>query len=161
MWFTQKPRYLRYAAQRLEAPGAKTLRLKSGEETLQYLFAVGEFAHYCPGMPGLMLIDVALPVMSGPCLLDIVRAHPLTHSIPIVMLGCDGDSRELRRCDRFAADAYLVQPLDLERDCARIANIVARCVPQLVRASGLSSSHEPAAQSRRPLPQQRLFVRAV
>lgn len=122
-------------ALRRAAPRAKTLRLKCGDEALRYLFAVGEFAHRSQRMPGLMLVDMELPMLSGLCLLDLIRAHPLTSSIPVVMLRSAGRARLFRRHDRFGADAYLVKPLVLARYCALMEKVVRRWLLSTVRAS--------------------------
>ena len=54
---------------------ARLLRLKDGDQALRYLFAVGEFAQRSPRPPGLVLLDMDMPVTSGLSILDLIRAH--------------------------------------------------------------------------------------
>lgn len=71
-------------------PNANVVRLKSGNEALQYLFAVGTFKRRSGGMPSLVLLQRDMPVVSGPCVLDVIRAHPKTRGIPVLMLNGTG-----------------------------------------------------------------------
>jgi two-component system, response regulator len=120
-----------FALQRA-APAAKVLRLKSGEEALSYLFAVGEFARRSGGPPGLVLLDKEMPVISGLCILDIIRAHPATSGICVVMLSTDSHPHVFKPPARFAANAYVVKPVDLDRYCAAIEKTLGRWLPRVL-----------------------------
>src|SRR5262245_53496040 len=94
-------------AVRKSAPQARVLRLRTGDVALQYLFGVGEFSDHPPGLPRLVLLSADLPTVTGLCVLDVVRAHPYTASLPIVLLSSPGQGRIARRSDLFDANAYL------------------------------------------------------
>ena len=98
---------------------AKLLRLRDGNEALRYLFAVGEFANRSPEMPGLVLLDMGLPVASGLCVLDVMRAHPATKDIPVVMLTTD-NRPHFAEDFGFSPDGYLVKSQDFDQYCAAI-----------------------------------------
>lgn len=106
------------------APRARVLSLESGREALEYLFATGEFFARPPGQPDLVLLSLELKGVSGLCVLDLMRAHPSTREIPVVLLGLEGDVRKYRRHDGFDADAYLTQPCDFRRYCAVLRGCV-------------------------------------
>src|SRR4030095_1822791 len=76
---------LRHAA----TSNARVLRLRDGNEALRYLFAVGEFARRSRALPELVLLDAEMPVVSGLCVLDVLRAHPATSGVRVVMLTTD------------------------------------------------------------------------
>lgn len=118
-------------ALRLAAPNARLLRLGDGEQALEYLFRVGRFARRCGPLPGLLLLDAEMPVVSGLCVLDLIRAHPLTYDTPVVLMSSDSGSRIRERHDTFAADAYVVKPTDFERYCALIEAMLCRWLPQI------------------------------
>lgn len=122
-----------FALRRAATPFAKLLRLRDGDEALRYLFAVGEFAHRSAGMPGLVLLDVDMPVTSGLCVLDVIRAHPATSGMRVVMLGTDSRPRfaEQNRC---SADGYLMKSQDFDHYCAAIELTLRRCLPRISRA---------------------------
>ena len=121
------------ALRRAATSNAKLLRLKDGNAALRYLFALGEFAHRSPGMPGLVLLDMHMPVTSGLCILDIVRAHPLTSGIRAVMLTTDtrprfADEHEL------PPDGYLLKAQDFDQYCAAIELALKRWLPRILKA---------------------------
>jgi two-component system, response regulator len=111
---------------------AKFLRLRDGNEALRYLFAVGEFANRSPGMPGLVLLDMGMPVASGLCVLDVMRAHPVTKDIPVVMLTTDTRPR-LAEDYGFPPDGYLVKSQDFDQYCAAIELTLKRWLPRILK----------------------------
>jgi len=117
------------------APRARALHLCSGDEALQYLFSVGSFAGRRPEMPGLILLSLELSGVSGLCVLELIRAHPLTRQIPVVIVSLEHQVRKLRRHDHFDANAYVRKPLDFPRYCSVIHGCVRHWLPSLVNCS--------------------------
>lgn len=111
---------------------ARLLRLRNGDEALRYLFGVGEFARRSSGMPGLVLLDAEMPVASGNCVLDVIRAHPATSGIKVVMLTTDGRPRFCGE-DGFAADGVLVKSQDFDQYCAAIELTLKRWLPRILK----------------------------
>ena len=111
----------------------KLLRLRDGDEALRYLFAVGEFAGRSPAMPGLVLLDAQMPVASGFCVLDVIRAHPATSGLRVVMLTTDTRPR-FDEPDRFSPDGYLVKSQDFDQYCAAIELALKRWLPRILKA---------------------------
>lgn len=112
------------------APRARVLHLLGGDEALEYLFCVGAFAGRIPELPRLVLLSAEMSVISGLCVLDLLRAHPRTCHIPVVVLSFERDFRKHRRHDRFDADAYIVKPCDFQRYCAVLDGCVRHWLPQ-------------------------------
>jgi two-component system response regulator len=119
------------------APRARVLHLMTGSEALQYLFSAGLFAGRAPVMPQLVVLSLEMKGISGLCLLDLVRAHPLTREIPIVLVGLEVNPRIYRRHDQFDASAYLMMPWDFGRYCAVIEGCTSRWLPWALRPVGL------------------------
>lgn len=117
------------------APRATVLHLDSGREALAYLFSVGEFAGRPPVMPQLVLLSEEMSDISGLCVLDLMRAHPMTRNVPIVLLSLGSDLREFRRHDSFRADAYVIKPVDFQRYCAVIQGCIRCWLPWALRPS--------------------------
>jgi CheY-like chemotaxis protein len=120
---------LRHAA----TPDARMLRLKDGNEALRYLFAVGEFARRSAAMPGLVLLDAEMPVVSGLCVLDVIRAHPATNGVRVVMLTTDTRPR-FEEKNAFSPDAYLVKSQDFDQYCAAMELVLKRWLPRILKA---------------------------
>jgi len=111
---------------------ARVLRLRDGNEALRYLFSVGEFANRSTGMPGLVLLDMGMPVTSGLCVLDVMRAHPATKDIPVVMLTTDNRPRFAEDYG-FSPDGYLVKSQDFDQYCAAIELALKRWLPRILK----------------------------
>ena len=122
-----------FALRHASTPDAKLLRLKDGDEALRYLFAVGEFAHRSSGMPGLVLLDVDMPVTSGLCVLDVIRAHPATSGIRVVMLSTDSRPR-IAGQNGCSADGYLLKSQDFDHYVAAIEMTLRRWLPRILKA---------------------------
>lgn len=118
------------------APRATVLHLDSGREALEYLFSVGTFAGRPATMPRLVLLSAEISDISGLCLLDLMRAHPLTRTIPIILLSLESDLHEVRREDQFGADAYVMKPLDFQRYCTLLQGCVRCWIPSGLRPGG-------------------------
>ena len=115
------------------APRATVLHLDSGNEALEYLFSVGAFAGRPLVMPRLILLSAEMSDISGLCLLDLMRAHPLTGIVPIVLLSLESDCRKFRRHDQFDASAYVVKPFDFQRYCALLRGCIQCWMPSALR----------------------------
>jgi two-component system response regulator len=112
---------------------AKLLRLRDGDQALRYLFAVGEFAQRSPATPGLMLLDMDMPVTSGLSILDLIRAHPATRGIRVILLTTDTRPR-LAEENGFSPDGYLLKSQDFDQYCAAIELALKRWLPRILKA---------------------------
>jgi CheY-like chemotaxis protein len=121
-----------FALRQASTPNAKLLRLRDGNEALRYLFALGEFAHRSPRRPGLVLLDADMPVMSGLCVLDVIRAHPATSGLRVVVLTTDTRPR-FARANEFSPDGYLVKSQDFDQYCAAIELTLKRWLPRILK----------------------------
>jgi PleD family two-component response regulator len=135
------------------APRATVLLLDSSNEALEYLFSVGAYAGRPPIMPRLVLLSAEMSDVSGLCLLDLMRAHTLTCTVPIILLSLESDMRKFRRHDQFDADAYVMKPLDFKRYCSLLEGCVRCWVPSGLRPSdgrdrAPAAASEPAALPR-------------
>ena len=122
-----------YALRQASTTDAKFLRLKDGAEALRYLFSLGEFAHRSTGMPALVLLDAQMPVTSGLCVLDIIRAHPATSGIRVIMLTTDARPR-FDATNELSPDGYLVKSQDSDQYCAAIELTLKRWLPRILKA---------------------------
>jgi two-component system, response regulator len=129
------------------APRATVLHVDSGSEAVEYLFSVGTFAGRPSTLPQLVLLSAEMSDISGPCLLDLMRAHPLTRNIPTVLLSLESDLRKFRRHDQFRADAYVTKPTDFQRYCELLQGCISCWVPAGLRSSGSHYSKALAQQS--------------
>lgn len=64
--------------------------------------------------PGLILLDLHLPDMSGEEVLRRLRAEQATRDIPTVVVSADASPGQIRRIMEMGASGYLTKPFDVE-----------------------------------------------
>jgi DNA-binding response OmpR family regulator len=65
--------------------------------------------------PGLVLLDLRLPGISGEDVLAALRADPVTAGLRVVVVSAEARTSETTRLIELGADGYLVKPVDVER----------------------------------------------
>ena len=79
--------------------------------------------------PGLILLDLALPIMDGWEVLRRLREDPGTASIPVVIVTAHGDSETVARAREEGANGFIskpFQPAQLRRAVDEYLSITAR-----------------------------------
>jgi CheY-like chemotaxis protein len=95
--------------------------VSDGERALQYLRRTGPFAD--AARPGLILLDINLPRLSGLEVLAELKADPELALIPVVMLTTSQAEEDILRSYRLHANAYVSKPVDFENFMAAIRQI--------------------------------------
>jgi two-component system, chemotaxis family, response regulator Rcp1 len=83
-----------------------------GDDALQLLR--GQGANGSETMPQLVLLDLNLPRVDGPAILDAVRAETRLQNLPIVLLSSSQAPRDKARAATLRHGLYLVKPADLD-----------------------------------------------
>src|SRR5688572_11894096 len=87
--------------------------VSDGTEVLAYLQGEGKYgdrAEY--PLPGLLLLDLKMPVMHGFDVIRWVRAHPEFARLPIVVLSSSDDLRDINQAYLLGANSFMVKPLE-------------------------------------------------
>jgi CheY-like chemotaxis protein len=95
--------------------------VSDGERALQYVRREGPFAD--AARPGLILLDINLPRLSGLEVLAELKADPELALIPVVMLTTSQAEEDILRSYRLHANAYVSKPVDFENFMAAIRQI--------------------------------------
>lgn len=91
-------------------------RCSDGVDALDYLLARNAHAHRADhDLPGVVLIDLNLPKVSGLEVLRELRAHPRTRLLPVVILSASSEPRDVRAAALLGANSYVRKPLDYGR----------------------------------------------
>ena len=86
----------------------KVLTFDSGERFLEYLAQVEKDVQ---PMPGLVLMDVRMPVLDGFDVVSEVRKSPKFRKMPIIMMFSNSNEEsDIRRANEVGADGYQVKP---------------------------------------------------
>jgi CheY-like chemotaxis protein len=82
-----------------------------GEEALQYVTQhQGE-----EDVPGLILLDLKLPKVSGIEVLRQIKANGAYGRIPVVVLTSSEEERDVEECYRLGANSYIVKPVNFKK----------------------------------------------
>jgi two-component system response regulator len=86
---------------------------RDGEEALHYLFGSSDGEpQKTARRPGLVLLDLNLPKVSGMEVLQRMKSEPSTESIPVVILTVSKMHTDVKECLRLGASAYMVKPVN-------------------------------------------------
>lgn len=89
--------------------------VRDGEEALEFMRHTGRYPS--PGgapRPGLILLDLNLPRLSGRDLLRIVKTDAALRRIPVVVLTTSDEQTDVRECYDAGANSYLTKPVVFE-----------------------------------------------
>lgn len=86
--------------------------MRDGREALDYLFREGKHAQRAPGNPRLVVLDINMPGLNGLQVLDRIRTHPVTRTLPVVLFTTSELPVDLRMGYDRGANSYLVKPVD-------------------------------------------------
>lgn len=87
-----------------------------GAQALDYLFAQGAHAGRDPAdLPAVVLLDLNLPKRNGREVLQAIRAHPATRSLPVVVLTTSAEPVDVDVVYELGANSYIQKPVEFER----------------------------------------------
>ena len=86
--------------------------VRDGVEALDFLFATGSFAgRDTARMPTVVLLDLKLPKLNGIDVLNRMRQHDLTRTIPVVILTSSSEDEDMARSYDSGANSYVRKPV--------------------------------------------------
>ena len=85
---------------------------EDGEQALQTLFGTNEQAE--SGAPALILLDLNLPKRNGLEVLRVLRTHPDTRLVPVVILTSSLEPSDRLNAYQAGANSYLRKPVDFD-----------------------------------------------
>ncbi len=95
--------------------------VSDGEQALQFVRRTGPYAD--APRPGLILLDVNLPRVSGLEVLAQLKQDPEFRLIPVVMLTTSQAEEDILRSYSLHANAYVSKPVDFEQFMTAIRQI--------------------------------------
>lgn len=111
-----------HALRRVVAEAA-IMRVKDGEQALQFLLAAGGYAGRKAGMPQLLLLDMQMPALDGLQVLEALRSRPATRELPIVLFSSSSNPALIERAMALGASDYRVKPDGFQEYCAEVEQI--------------------------------------
>lgn len=96
--------------------GTRMRQLENGAEALDYIFGRNAYAdRSVEEAPGLVLLDLKLPKVSGHEVLRALKSDKRTEHIPVVVLSSSGETSDVEQCYALGANSYVVKPVDFEQ----------------------------------------------
>lgn len=90
--------------------------VKRGEEALSYLNGEGRYANRAEfPLPGLVLVDLSLPGLSGRQVIAAIRSNPDFNPLQVVALSSSRDMEVVSDTYQLGANSLLAKPLELDR----------------------------------------------
>ena len=90
-------------ALRRAAPELRVLRVKDGDQALQFLFETDGFVGRAGGLPRLVLLDLQMPRTDGLQTLEAIREHPATRELPVVLMSSTSNPLMVERAHQLGA----------------------------------------------------------
>ena len=87
--------------------------VRDGAEALDFIFRIGAYAGLTgENRPRLVLLDLKLPKVDGFEVLRILKEHPRTRTIPVVVLTSSNEERDIVESFRLGGNSYICKPVD-------------------------------------------------
>ena len=97
--------------------------VRDGIEALDYLNCTGPYADRTNGNPKLVLLDLKMPRMDGLQLLELMKANPLTRTIPVVMMTSSREEGDLIASYRLGVNSFVVKPVEFGEFAETVAQV--------------------------------------
>ena len=88
------------------------VRVKDGQEALDFIRGEGAYAGHPPPGNVLLLLDINMPRVDGVEVLRRLKADPRTAAVPVIMLTTTDDPREIERCYQLGCSVYVTKPVE-------------------------------------------------
>ncbi len=88
----------------------------NGEEALAFLRNEGPFSEPSQApRPGIILLDLNMPIMNGIEFLEVVKADPDLKSIPVIVLTTSKEERDRVNGFNLGVAGYIVKPVEFAK----------------------------------------------
>ncbi len=88
-------------------------RVAHGALAIEYLTSVTTPNKDLVPLPAFVLLDLKLPIVSGIEVLKWIRAHPILHSVIVIVFTSSTEAADVAEAYRAGANSYLVKPTSL------------------------------------------------
>ncbi|MEW6621191.1 MAG: response regulator [bacterium] len=86
--------------------------VRDGQEALDFVFKEGKYA--LSPTPGLILLDINMPKLSGFDVLERLKAHPVYKIIPVIMLTVSDREEDIVRSYKNGAVSYITKSMKFD-----------------------------------------------
>jgi CheY-like chemotaxis protein len=91
------------------------VRLRDGQEALDYIRCDGSYRDRRPNGPLVLLLDINMPRMDGVEVLRHLKSDSRAYQLPVIVLTTTDDPREVKRCYELGCSSYVMKPIEYEQ----------------------------------------------
>lgn len=122
-------------------PRWEVRRVASGEQALEYLQGVGDYANrQAHPLPRLMVLDLKLPGLNGFEVLSWVRSQVALRGLPVIILSGSSLGTDQQRATQLGASGYLTKHSDYQE----VVQAAVQLLSSLAPLTALDSEASPA-----------------
>jgi len=89
---------------------------RNGEEAIDYISGAGKYANRQEyPIPGLVLLDLKLPRVSGLEVLQWLRRSPVSRCLPVIVFSSSARRQDVEEAYAQGANSFLVKPSSLDK----------------------------------------------
>ena len=116
--------------------------LENGEQLVDYLKRDGNYANLeGKPYPGIILLDLNMPLKDGREALKEIKADPKLQHIPVIVLTTSKDEDDILASYGLGASSYIVKPISLDR-LMRVVNSIGEYWVEIVEVPGVDQKVE-------------------
>jgi CheY-like chemotaxis protein len=90
------------------------VRVKDGEELIDYLLERGEYKDKEVTRPGVILLDLNMPRMDGREALKVIKSDPSLANIPVVVFTTSKAEEDVYRSYQLGGNSFITKPVTFE-----------------------------------------------
>lgn len=90
------------------------IRVKDGEELLDYLHNRGDYADTTNARPGVILLDLNMPRKDGREALKEIKSNPDLNDIPVVVFTTSKAEEDIYRSYQLGVNSFITKPVTFE-----------------------------------------------
>jgi len=87
----------------------------TGEDALDFVNGIGNYACAKQPLPDLMLLDILLPGIDGFEVLEKLRSNPRHRRIPVIMLTTSSAQEDIAKSYDSGASSFITKPVDVNK----------------------------------------------
>lgn len=100
------------------------VRLKNGEEALEFIFGEGAYEHRSiKNQPKVVLLDLKMPKVDGLEVLKAIREREETKDLPVVILTSSKEEQDLVKSYKLGVNSYIVKPVEFSSFTNAVSDI--------------------------------------
>lgn len=90
------------------------VRVKDGEELIDYLLARGPYEGQEVARPGVILLDLNMPRMDGREALKVIKSDPTLSNIPVIVFTTSKAEEDVYRSYQLGGNSFITKPVTFE-----------------------------------------------